>query len=54
MIDELDKAMDFADGLERLDSRDKAIVQKLTELADKQGAAPAKMCKHMQFFFSNI
>ena len=54
VVDELDKAMDFADAFERLDSWDKAIVQKLTELADKQGAAPAKMRKCMQFSFKYL
>ena len=54
VVNELDKAMDFADALERLDSQNKAIIQKLTKLADKQGAAPTKMHKHMQFFFKYL
>ena len=44
----MDKVSDYEQGLKRLNSHDKLVVKKLTDLAGS-GAAPTKKCKCMAF-----
>ena len=47
VVDALDHASNYKQGLERLNSHDRAVVDKLQSLAGS--CAPSKKCKHMAF-----